>query len=57
MENTITVIATNLPTNDEIIVDLFDSAGKHLIGKNATRQSMSMLDGSVHTIIPWVSKD
>ena len=41
MENTITVIATNLPTNDELIVDLFDSGGKHLIGKKVVPMSNS----------------
>ena len=40
-DNTITIIVTNLPTNDELIVDLFDVAGKYITGKKIIPSSNS----------------
>ncbi len=39
--NTITVIGTNLPTNDELVVDLFDAGGKQISGRKIIPMSNS----------------
>jgi hypothetical protein len=40
-ESTINVVANNLPSNDEFVVDLFDITGKQLSGKKITPSSNS----------------